>query len=725
MDKSDNPIVHVDEETKNLIRDFISEAIDSLDKNEPLIETLSVENNQENINAIFRVFHTIKGLSGFFNLTVISEFTHEAETLLDIFRKNKQPINDENLEIVYNCFDTMRSMIAMVEQNFTDNNCRELAKQMSVSLIEKIKEYGEIKDEIQKEIVPLKVETIEKKQTEPAPANEWIEKFNSEANDLILKAEKNLLELEKDISRKDLISDTFGCVHSLKGNSGFMGLKKVESISMQMETILDDLRNNRIEAGVEFITYLLTQLDEIRKEIKSFDFETINLDNIFNDNEDEAETKAEEKPAEIKTVKKEDVINKEESPSEKKSSVPLPSIPKQEVHAAPVIQKKDIRVDTAKLDKLFDLVGELITIETMVTNNPDLVDLDLPNFNRAANQMRKITRELQEITMLIRMTPLEGLFNKMKRLVRDLSLKFNKKINFEISGQETEMDKNVIEEISDPLVHILRNAIDHGIESAEIRKKKGKNEEGDIRLMARYEGNEILIIIEDDGAGLNREKILTKAMSRGLVSVSPEKIPDKEVFSFIFEPGFSTAEKVTEISGRGVGMDVVKKNIDKIRGTVNVDSIPEKGSRFTLRIPLTLSIMDGMLAKVGDTRYSIPILSIRESIRPRPEDITMTMDGLEVVKVRNEIFPVLRLHEIYNKQTGIIKLDEGILIIVESRDKKVCIFVDEILGQQQTVVKPLSEYIGKVHGITGCFILSNGEIGLIIDVDNLIKMCEK
>jgi two-component system chemotaxis sensor kinase CheA len=389
------------------------------------------------------------------------------------------------------------------------------------------------------------------------------------------------------------------------------------------------------------------------------------------------------------------------------------------------IKEKYIRVETSKIDKLFDLVGELITIESMVTHSPDLRGLYLQNFNKSASMLNKITRELQEISMSIRMMPLEGLFNKMKRLVRDVSLKMNKKVNFIVSGQETEMDKNVIDEIADPLVHILRNAIDHGIESVEDRIAKGKRETGNISLSARYEGNEILIIVEDDGAGISRDAIIRKTQEKGILKVAPETLSNKEVFALIFEPGFSTAQTITDISGRGVGMDVVKKNIEKLRGSVDINSVEGKGSKFTLRIPLTLAIMEAMLIRVGGSKFALPILSIRESFRPNPKSITITMDGLEVVKVRQEVFPIMRLHELFSLDSDSKMLDEGILIIIEERERKVCLFADEIVGQQQAVIKGFSDYIGKVPGVTGCMILSDGSIGLILDIESLIDMAEK
>jgi two-component system chemotaxis sensor kinase CheA len=388
------------------------------------------------------------------------------------------------------------------------------------------------------------------------------------------------------------------------------------------------------------------------------------------------------------------------------------------------MQRKDIRVETNKIDKLFDLVGELITIESMVTNNPDLKNLDLPNFNKSANMLNKITRELQEITMSVRMMPLDGLFNKMKRLVRDVSMKMNKKIDFSISGEETEMDKNVIDEIADPLVHILRNAIDHGVETPEKRIENGKDETGKVSLSARYEGNEILIVIKDDGAGIERERIVQKALDKGIITQDPDKMTDQEVFKLIFEPGFSTAAAVTDISGRGVGMDVVKKNIEKLRGSVDIDSKLGEGSTFIMRIPLTLAIMEAMVIRIGNSMFALPILSVTESFKAEREKVSQTMDGLELIQIREEILPIIRLNEVFNKQADSNDITDGILITIESRTKKVCLYADEIIGQQQAVIKSLTDYIGKAPGLMGCMILGDGSIGLIIDIESLLDMTE-
>ena len=385
------------------------------------------------------------------------------------------------------------------------------------------------------------------------------------------------------------------------------------------------------------------------------------------------------------------------------------------------IRRKDIRVDMNRLDKLFDLMGELITAEAMVTTHPELEGKELENFERAASSMGKITREMQEITMSIRMIPLEGLFNKMRRLVRDLARKFEKSINLHISGQETEMDRNVIEEISDPLVHIIRNAIDHGVEDTETRKAAGKDPTGNIWLNAKYEGNEIWITVQDDGGGLKREKILKKARENNLIEGDGSDMDLEDVGKLIFEPGFSTADKVSEISGRGVGMDVVKRNIDKLRGKIGIESEEGSGTAIILKIPLTLAIIDSIAFRVGSMKYCMPIDDVVEFQKIEVHQITQTGNGEKVLNLRNEILPIVELYKFYNIKSDIQKLEEGLFIILQAAKKKAAVFVDEIIGNRQVVIKPLPEFMGQIRAISGCSITGSGDISLIIDSSALVK----
>ncbi len=383
-----------------------------------------------------------------------------------------------------------------------------------------------------------------------------------------------------------------------------------------------------------------------------------------------------------------------------------------------------ISVKVEKLDRLMDLVGELVIAEAMVTQNPDLAGLELDNFSKAARQLHKINGELQDSVMSIRMVPLEGTFHKMNRIVRDMTKNLGKKARLVLSGKNTEVDKSIIEHISDPLMHIIRNSLDHGIELPEKRLAAGKAEIGTVKLSAENAGGEVVIRVEDDGAGLNKEKILAKARANQLFTKPEAELTDKEIYSFIFAAGFSTKEKVTEFSGRGVGMDVVVQNIKAVGGSVTVDSRPGQGSCTILKIPLTLAIIQGMSLAVGKSSYTLPITAIRQSFRPAAEEIFRDADGNEMIMVRGECYPVLRLHELYHVAGAQEELAAGILVLVETGQRVLGIFADRLLGVQEIVVKPVPKYIQQLsdsNGISGCTLLGNGSISLVLDAQQLGK----
>lgn len=378
-----------------------------------------------------------------------------------------------------------------------------------------------------------------------------------------------------------------------------------------------------------------------------------------------------------------------------------------------------ISVNVAKMDMLMDLVGELVIAEAMVTQNPELQGLKFDKFYKSVRQLRKITGELQATVMSIRMVPLAATFCKMNRIVRDMVRRLNKQAELEIIGEDTEVDKNIIENIADPLMHLIRNAMDHGIESAQERLARGKPEAGSIRLEAKSAGGDVWIIIQDDGRGLDKEKILKKALERGLVKNEDTSLADSQIYSFILQPGFSTSDTVTEFSGRGVGMDVVAKNIEKIGGTIHVDSTEGKGTAISIRIPLTLAIIDGMNVRVGKSIYTIPIIAIQESFRLKDQHLIKDTDNNEMIMIRGECYPVLRLYERFQVEQAVQDLRDGIMIMVEADGKKICLLADSLLGQQQVVVKALPGYIKKTRGIVGCTLLGDGGVSLILDVAGL------
>lgn len=383
-----------------------------------------------------------------------------------------------------------------------------------------------------------------------------------------------------------------------------------------------------------------------------------------------------------------------------------------------------ISVNVKKMDELMDYIGELVIAEAVVLQNPDLKvpGLDLTNFQKAAAQLSKITTELQETIMSMRMMPLKNTFQKMNRIVYDVSRKLGKDIELEVIGEDTEVDKNIIEHISDPLMHLIRNAVDHGIESNEVRKERGKLEKGKVTLEAKNEGGKVWIVVKDNGKGLCREEILAKARDNGLLGNKNEKdLTDKEVFAFITYPGFSTKKQVTEYSGRGVGMDVVMKNIQDIGGSLEIESQEGFGSTMTLKIPLTLAIIDGITFEVGGTSFVIATNSVKEFICVKEEQMIVEPDGAESVMIRGECYPVLRLHEFYHIDNAVEKIEEGVMLIVEHEEHKLCLFIDRLLGEQEIVVKPMPSYMKKVKGISGCTQLGDGSISLILDAGSIMQ----
>lgn len=383
-----------------------------------------------------------------------------------------------------------------------------------------------------------------------------------------------------------------------------------------------------------------------------------------------------------------------------------------------------ISVNVQKMDQLMDLIGELVISESVVLQNPDLKvpGLNLDNFNKAATQMAKIATDLQNVIMSMRMVPLTNLFQKMNRIVFDVSRKLGKDIEFEMIGEHTEVDKNISEKISDPLMHLVRNAVDHGIETNEERAESGKTDKGKVTLAAKTEAGKVWITVSDNGKGLDRTKILAKAKKQGLLD--PDRLEssyeDKEVFQFITLPGFSTNEQVTEYSGRGVGMDVVVQNIQSIGGTLEIESTAGFGSSMILKIPLTLAIIDGIVMETGTTSFVVETSFIKQFVRVTEEMMIHEPTGEEYVMIRDECYPVLRIGDWYGLEDYRSNVEDGMMLLFEVEGKTICLFVDKLIGKQEIVVKPIPSYIKKVKGISGCTQLGDGSIALILDPSGLI-----
>jgi two-component system, chemotaxis family, sensor kinase CheA len=380
-----------------------------------------------------------------------------------------------------------------------------------------------------------------------------------------------------------------------------------------------------------------------------------------------------------------------------------------------------VKVATTRLDALINMVGELVISQAMVSQDMSKRVGEDQRVARNLSHLEKITRELQDLTMAMRMVPIQGVFQKMSRLVRDLARKAGKEINLVIEGGETELDRNLVEAISDPLVHMVRNSADHGIENGEDREKAGKPRAGKVGLKAYHQAGNIVIEISDDGRGLNKERILKKARDSGLVKEGQE-LSEQEIFRLIFAPGLSTAEKVTDVSGRGVGMDVVRRNVEALRGRIDIASTEGKGSVFSIRLPLTLAVIDGLVVKVGPERYIVPITSIEQSMRPKPEQLSTVQARGEMCMVRQALLPLFRLHQLFSVTPKSTNPCESLLVLVQDGERRCCLMVDELLGQQQVVIKSLGEATGAIPGVSGGAILGDGAISLILDVPGLMDL---
>jgi two-component system chemotaxis sensor kinase CheA len=736
-------------ETAELIQTFTTEGQEMLDEVEPYFVNMqeSAESGEpvdpEILNAIFRLFHTMKGSAGFLELYNLQSVTHEAETLLDLYRKGDKEPRPEDINVLLTSCDFIRTLLDQITQSLNDKGFESETEELVNKLvsISKGPAVAAPVENTPSSAEEETTETIDSSQMEEEfdiiVTPEMVQQFISEASEILDTLEQDLIEIENNPDNQEVIGTAFRKLHTFKGNCGMLGYGDLEQLSHRLETMLDLMRNGKVtniksnvkmvlnvhdilQEGVDNIIkggngevpktdIMLELLNDVIKEIDpGFKPENPKAKKAVPEKQEEKPEKPEEKKVEVK---------KEEKPvAEKKAVEPAP------VSKAASIVKKDIRVDLDKVDKLVDLVGEISLAESMVIQNPDIQGMKMQNFERAAHHLNGLVSELQYVSMSLRMIPIAGTFRKMIRLVHDLSYKSGKKVTLETRGEDTEVDKTVVEQIADPLVHIVRNSIDHGIEPPDERAELNKQENSVLLIEAKHEGGEVWISIVDDGRGLNRDRILEKAKSQGLIDGEGDALPDEEIFKFIFEPGFSTAKKITEVSGRGVGMDVVKRNIEKLKGNIDVKSEKGKGTTITLRIPLTLALIDGMLVQVGGTRYIIPLLEIKESINPRAEDITVTPDGREIVKVRGELVPVVRLHKMYNIEPLNHELDKSILILLSHHGRAYCLVVDKVLGQQQAVIKGLSDYIGDVRGAAGCTILGDGTVSLILDVGSLYEM---
>jgi two-component system, chemotaxis family, sensor kinase CheA len=567
---------------------------------------------------------------------------------------------------------------------------------------------------------------------------ELMNDFILESREHLTAIELQLLTLDQDPSNSEAIHAIFRGFHTIKGMAGFLDLDAVRDAAHEVETVLDLARNSKLAITSAIIDRILESKDYLSAWMGE-------LESLLQTGKTPAPPeaggllealrvligggapgKAPEPVVETQTPGLIELARELSSPSprEPAAEAPAPEAPVPE--AAEVARAgeskrsgaRSIKVETAKLDYLVDMVGEMVIAQSLVRHDPDLAIGLKPRLARNLSQLTRITDDVQRTAMSMRMIPVGQLFQKTARLVRDLARKAGKQVDLVLAGEETELDRNIVEELADPLMHMVRNSVDHGIEGPDERVRAGKSPSASVTLKAGHQAGYIVIEVSDDGRGLPCEKILRKAREKNLIAPDAE-LSESEIFALIFHPGFSTAEKITDVSGRGVGMDVVKKQLQKLRGRIDVISKAGQGTTFLLKLPLTLAIIDGLVVGVGDQRYVVPLFAVREMMKPAEEAISTIHGRQEMAMVRGNLLPLIRLHRRFGVTPRHEQPWESLLIVSESGGKQFCLMVDELIGKQEVVIKSLGDGMRNIPGVAGGAILGDGRVGLILDPEGL------
>ena len=720
-------------------------------------------NDSDEIAGIRRTLHTLKGECGVLSLHTAQGLCHEAETLIDARLDANQHVPiDPLLALV----DWLKSYVSHLS---SDSTAKPSNDQAIMDLL--LAAQNSVDDSKSAETTASTVGTSTSPAESPAQhetstvgsastmatseaqasatttlafspqpgTEENLPDFLCEAHDHITNSEEALLALDQDGTDIELINTVFRAFHTIKGVSGFMGLKPIVSLAHSAEQLLDGARSGTVQLGRSELDLVLASCDMMTKLLDVLegtpgptqgDFET-----LIHQLDAAAGKSSPEHPA--PQLEQPQVAAPTQSSSAPTSDIAAGSSPpdatKGNTSASPSKSRKmdqTVKVNTTRMDNLVTMVGELVIAQQMVVQDVtgviELAD-DGQRVQRTLSHMGKMVRDLQEVSMSLRMVNLKSTFQKMTRLVRDVSQKADKQIEVVTEGEDVELDRNVVEAITDPLVHMIRNSCDHGVEGIEDRKAAGKSATGRVSLRAYHSGGSIVIEIADDGRGLRRENLIAKAKSKGVIpqDIDDSLMPDSEVFALIFKPGFSTAEQVTDISGRGVGMDVVRRNIEALRGKIEIQSTPGEGTTFLMRLPLTMAIIDGMVVRVGTQRYVLPTLSIQQSFRPKSGDVKTTLGTAEMVKVRGSMLPVYRLNRVLQLDEGFNQIADALLIVMEADNSRFCLMVDEIIGQHQVVIKTLTQTGQQLQGVSGGAILGDGRVALILDVAQVVELARE
>jgi len=560
---------------------------------------------------------------------------------------------------------------------------------------------------------------------------ELLSDFVLESREHLARIETQVLTLERDPCDSEALNSIFRGFHTMKGLAGFLELWAIQKLAHEVEFVLDRARNFELKITPKAIDVVLESADHLRRWMA-------HLESTLQNQVSEPPRQDDALLARIRALVSADepaeaphpdlvalaaAVEANAAPSSEPSPTAAEETPATPAETARPGRRNEtmaVKVDTAKLDYLVDMAGEMVIAETLVRHDPDLKTIKSQRLQRNVAQLMRITTELQKTAMAMRLVPIGPLFRRMARLVRDLSRQFGKQVEMHTEGDDIELDRTIVEELADPLMHMVRNSMDHGLESPQERVEKGKSALAALTLRAHHQAGQVVIEIADDGRGLDREKIVAKALQRGLIT-SGSGLTDNEINNLIFEPGFTTAAQVTNVSGRGVGMDVVRRHIEKLRGRVEIHSRPGAGTSFLLKLPLTLAIIDGLVVGVGQERFIVPLFAVREMFRPTEQILWTVQQRGEMALVRDTLLPVFRLYRKFNMTPRSENPCESVLIVAEAEGERFCMVVDELIGKQEVVIKSLGETFKNVEGIAGGAILGDGRVGLILDLERLFK----
>ena len=703
---------------------FLSEAneiVEGLENDLVLLE--DNKSDEDLLNKIFRSAHTLKSSAGTVGFTTMSELNHVAENLLEKVRSGKLDVTPTMITVLLEFLDTVKIML----QNIIDGKGEADGVNNIESLKAKIKaiaDGNEIDASVQAPTTSSAAPTVKKEtqtstQAQAIEEPEKKEESSSGSNVFHISMSFKATIFDNGIDPLMFLNDLrdIGTISNLKIDvSNVPPISALEDpYTCYTQFSLDISTNSTLEQVQNIFLFVI---DDNDINISDAKVSVQKEDKI----ESQTETQVAEETKEEKTI--EETKSQEEAKEEIKTeqAKPQTSAAKSQASSSVKVQAPStVRVDTRKLDSLMNLIGELVIAQSRIMQLTQSLDID-NGLKEAVSSMDRTSRQIQEEVMNIRMMPVGPIFNQFHRYVRDLNLELNKEVKLVLKGETTEIDKNMLEQLSDPLKHIIRNSMDHGIEKTkEERIARGKPEFGTITMSAAHQEGHVVIEVSDDGNGLNKERIYNKAIEKGLLS-KDGKYSDAEIYRTIFSPGLSTAEKITDISGRGVGMDVVRANVEKMKGKIEIKSEEGKGSTFIIKLPLTLAIIEGITFALGEQIYIMPLISIIEQMKVKNEQIKPFEGRGEMIKIRDEYLPLIRLHKVFEIDTHIEDIDNGIVVVVEAGYRKCAIFVDELLDQQQVVIKSLDSAFSKHSGISGGTILGDGRIALIIDIQGLVNI---